>query len=570
VSAFRALIEGFRDLFRDRWRREAAAFAAVDTLDVICNQLDEPWIRDSGATARLDLPAGEALLLGIRERSADTLAAVRVWLDDDNSGIDMRPADEPGQPWPAGTTLDGFEVGGDPFVLCSLLDAATRRQLPETLREHDLELADSATEATFDLASPRWERLVTRARAALAVTRLLEEAIRDAPDRLRERARSDPARRVRREAAAALASHAGRRGVPRQVIGELLRSGDHATVRLAASRLLGGGRMELTSIAGDRAAPAASRAAAAICLCDVVPPPAGVLVRCLDGLPYREAAPLALRMMELDGSEEGRVARGWIERVSCRRSLAGFLLQHHARLLTVLQPLREPWVEQVIDRLLEAARDDGRLLDLAEELTRRGRPDLAGSAAKRLLEIVCRDYGGEPARALDVLRQLDADRISSRGLEVLLETGRFRPWLAALELARIHDLPLVSWQLDGLDTRFEGEELEALIAELGRLGRSAQPVLLGLLRRRGDRELLTTVVIALGQCGDVEAVEPLLELEERRGALGRQARLSIEQIQARLGEVERGGLSLAQGKEAGGELSMAGVEGELALADEDG
>lgn len=570
MSAFARLIEGLAGLFRDRWEVEAATTLTTDVLDVLCTNLPDPWVRDGGATARLELESGVTLLLGVREPEGDQPAKVRAWLDDDASGLCMREVDDPGKPWPRGTDLAGFELSGDPFVLCSLLDVSARENLPALLREYALELDESAVVARFDITAPSWDLLLARTRAALEVARTLEEAVRLAPERLRRRARTDPSRRVRWAAAQTLVAHIGRRGVPREVSDQLLRSGDHAIVRLAASRLLGGGRMELTTIAGSRSESAGTRAAAAVCLCDSVPPPTGVLVRCLDGLPQREGALLAIRLLTLSGDEEQRVAREWLERTSRHRRFAGFLLQHHARLMTALQPIREPWVDAVLDRLLDAVHDDGRLLDLAEDLVGRGRAGAVGSAAERLLKIVRLD-GPSRERALAVLRRLDRERLPTEALAQLLEVKEPGPWLAALELARIHDRPDVCWHLEGLETRFDGETLEALVAEVGQLGRPAQPVLLGLLGRSGDRRILTSVAIALGLCGDIDAVEPLLALENRRGALGLQARLSIEQIQSRLGDVERGGLSLAARAEAGGELSVAGeAEGDLALVDEPG
>jgi hypothetical protein len=567
MSPFALFVQGLRDLFRERWEIEATTSQTTDVLDVLCNQLEEPWKRDSGATARLDLPTGHTLLLGVLDPTGDRPAAVRAWLDDDASGLCMRRLDNAGRPWPQGAALDGFELSGDPFVLCSLLDERAREDLPTLLREHDLELVDSAVQAPFDLAAPRWDLLLVRARVALEVARQLAEAIARAPERLRRRARADSSRRVRLEAARALVTHIGRRGVPREVNDELLRCGDHAIVHLAASRLLGGGRMELTAIASSRTEYASSRAAAAVCLCDSVPPPTGVLVRCLDGVRPREGALLAIRMLELQGEEEQAVARDWLERVSRRRSQAGMLLQHHARLMTALRAIREPWVEEVIDRLLDAVHNDGRLLDLAEDLVRRGRTDAVGSATPRLLKLVGRDTGSAGERALALLRRLDRDRLPTEALAGLLEASSVGPWLAALELARLHDRADICWHLEGLDARFEGEDLEALVAATGQLGASAQPVLLGLLQRCGDRQAITSVAIALGQCGDVTAVEPLLELERRGRSLGRQARLSIEQIQSRLGAVERGGLSLATGPGHRGGLSVAADgAGDLALA----
>ena len=75
---------------------------------------------------------------------------------------------------------------------------------------------------------------------------------------------------------------------------------------------------------------------------------------------------------------------------------------------------------------------------------------------------------------------------------------------------------------------------------------------------------------ALGVIGTIGAVEALHALAQRsRGAVGDAARDAIRAIQAKLGPVDGGRISLATTDDLEGALSAAGG-GELAVADDPG
>jgi hypothetical protein len=113
----------------------------------------------------------------------------------------------------------------------------------------------------------------------------------------------------------------------------------------------------------------------------------------------------------------------------------------------------------------------------------------------------------------------------------------------------------------------ESDEAEVILGLLGQLGGpGAEEQLRSLLCNTRDRGLLMSAAIALGQAGSLASVEALVELEERGGDLGREARFSIEQIQQRVGANGRGGLSLSE--EDGGRLAIARDDGGLELAEE--
>lgn len=115
----------------------------------------------------------------------------------------------------------------------------------------------------------------------------------------------------------------------------------------------------------------------------------------------------------------------------------------------------------------------------------------------------------------------------------------------------------------------------AAAAALGKLAGS-EPVLLRLLQDPSPSVQQATVE-ALAEAGSVRAVEPLLPLSRGLvpGALRSAARAAIAQIQARLGNVEGGRVSLADQQEqllAGAvdlaDVSVAVRAGELSLADD--
>ena len=106
-----------------------------------------------------------------------------------------------------------------------------------------------------------------------------------------------------------------------------------------------------------------------------------------------------------------------------------------------------------------------------------------------------------------------------------------------------------------------GREAEAVAHALGRIGDpGAEPCLLRLLAF-GQSHVRLAAARALGRVGSVAAVEPLLRLTRGLtvpGNLKRAAGEGVTRIQARLGDVEAGRLSLARCEDPEGALSLAG------------
>ncbi len=114
-------------------------------------------------------------------------------------------------------------------------------------------------------------------------------------------------------------------------------------------------------------------------------------------------------------------------------------------------------------------------------------------------------------------------------------------------------------------------ETAVLIAEtLGLLGGTAvEQVLVALLRRR-DNTVRIACAQALSKVGSVLAVEPLLPLTEglfTSGDVKEAAKDAVEKIRARIGPADHGRLSLVEGDDDRGALTLA-HNGELSLADD--
>jgi HEAT repeat protein len=109
-----------------------------------------------------------------------------------------------------------------------------------------------------------------------------------------------------------------------------------------------------------------------------------------------------------------------------------------------------------------------------------------------------------------------------------------------------------------------------VVAALAQIGDAAsEPALLRWLVATDSVPMKIGVARALAQVGTVAAVEPLLPLTKgllSDGDLKRTARAAIDTIQARLGDVEAGRLSISELARQDGALSLATEGGELSMA----
>ena len=137
-------------------------------------------------------------------------------------------------------------------------------------------------------------------------------------------------------------------------------------------------------------------------------------------------------------------------------------------------------------------------------------------------------------------------------------------------LGSLRHAPAINSLVALLGTGDIGTTLE-IVKALQNIGEpSAETALTGLLGTVPNRAK-TAVIEALGTLGTIKAVEPLHELTEQR-RFRRPARVAIDSIQSRLGDVESGRLSLAPTIDPEGALSLAGAPekaGGLSLDDED-
>lgn len=125
-------------------------------------------------------------------------------------------------------------------------------------------------------------------------------------------------------------------------------------------------------------------------------------------------------------------------------------------------------------------------------------------------------------------------------------------------------------RLVALADRLDAADAVNLVRCIGRTGSERyEPGLLKLLDRPGE-DLKVAVAEVLSRSGTIAAVAPLLQTAHRLtspAVVKKAARDAIEQIQARLGDVERGRLLLASPAEPAGALSLAeGTPGPGALS----
>lgn len=123
-------------------------------------------------------------------------------------------------------------------------------------------------------------------------------------------------------------------------------------------------------------------------------------------------------------------------------------------------------------------------------------------------------------------------------------------------LGRMQHRPALDSLIALLDSREVPTILEVVKAIESIGDSSAEPALVGLLDRENDRAT-AAAIDALARIGTITAVEPLHGLTKRLG-FKRSARLAIDSIQSRLGDVEAGRLSLAPTIDPEGALSLTG------------
>ena len=184
------------------------------------------------------------------------------------------------------------------------------------------------------------------------------------------------------------------------------------------------------------------------------------------------------------------------------------------------------------------------------------------------------DVEAPVAMRIEATRFLITQAPAQRSLSVLHDLLRPGPLqlrcTAAAGLAQVRDLAAVPWLLRALGG-LEPELNVAVATALGELGDvRAESAVLRLLQHSEVAEKLAAIQ-ALGKLGTAAAVEPLLAYAEAfaPSALKDAARQSIAAIQARLGDVAAGRLSLADGRSQEGQLSLATDGGTLSLAPED-
>ena len=575
MSAFTKLIDGLRGLFRSRWETaldDEPPWDGRGLLDVLCAQVKASWERRSPTRAATLLEGGETVLMDVLVRDGLDGFVIVIRFDRSRWGHINSSTPPPYElrRWPEGPLLGTIALEGDQEALTSLLDAPTRRELPELLMGQGLRLVDSTAEVDFETVRADLPGLVHRARAGLELIKCLARARRDRRHRLIERAIDDPERAVRLHAAEVIAGSVNTFTDPEEALLAVARTGDVEVAVNVARALPHADPAGLAALVTDPFSRNTIRACAALCLCQLPSPPTGALLAALDLHPSRVVL-LAPWLLSVRSQEVRDATLARLEPSLGDGAGAEMPGEEQTRLLDALREVEDEAADRILVAWRDAEQDDRLTILTGEVLVERGRPELAGASVPALSELVWRPGAPLRARAIDLLHRVDRASVPEGLLIDMFSKRDAQVWRSALALAVTHDRPDVALKLPSFLDWMEPDEVEATVGLLGQLGgRGAEAHLLALLNRTRDRGFLMSVVIALGQGGSLDAVEPLLALEERGGSLGREARLSIEQIQQRLGATGRGGLSLSAGAEAGGRLSVpAGDEGRLQLLDDE-
>lgn len=183
-----------------------------------------------------------------------------------------------------------------------------------------------------------------------------------------------------------------------------------------------------------------------------------------------------------------------------------------------------------------------------------------GGLVDRLAEVAHADgEAGVRARALAVLAQVDAARAAPVLRAALADPDpsvRVRAALALGERVAIRGLLA--------DPALWPAHRAALFA--GAPDEADRPELVGLLGHE-DPEVVGSAVAALARVGGREDVSALRGVADRGGENGRRAEGAIAAIQARLGPVDAGRLSLAEERGLEGAVSEVGAQGAVSLAE---
>jgi len=270
-----------------------------------------------------------------------------------------------------------------------------------------------------------------------------------------------------------------------------------------------------------------------------------------------------------------------------RAELRRAVVAHDAKLddgdivLTVTGRAKAPAIEVLMEAALDVARAGERSAgSVAARLERMAFTDPVHTVRRRafrhLMSVVSRDAarriarravdGGDPSMIVAGAQVLRDEPAIAAVLDAVgdphIDDGAARDGLALL--ASLERPPRIGVALE-LSRRLPAVRVAAA-ACLGLIGGAqAQERLVALLG--GEQEVAVAAAEALGRCGDIAAVEPLLEHTRGfgKGDLKRAAKDAIAAIQDRASG-ELGGLSIVDDV-AGGELSVAleGSEGEVSV-----
>ncbi len=208
----------------------------------------------------------------------------------------------------------------------------------------------------------------------------------------------------------------------------------------------------------------------------------------------------------------------------------------------------------------EATRTSNALLESPKQAIRLAAAMFLGREGHTVVRSISLSENAETDLRVKAIRHLsnEADRedIIEIATALLEDKSDMIQRMAVQSLGRVRHRPALDSLVALLRTEDVATSLE-IVKAIERIGDpSAETALIELLGRDSNR-VKTAVIEALGRLGTVRAVEPLYEFTKRM-RFKRSARVAIDSIQSRLGDVESGRLSLAPTIDPDGALSLAG------------
>jgi hypothetical protein len=185
----------------------------------------------------------------------------------------------------------------------------------------------------------------------------------------------------------------------------------------------------------------------------------------------------------------------------------------------------------ILSRLVLNYKNDNQIKDILKGLLNHHDFDI---------EIMAAEYLNMPEKLIEIIIRA-SDIFKIRALSILLKIGNEENINSLLQYFKN-----------------DSEHVSDLLNEIEKSCNPAANVLLiNLLKLSDNTDILISVIKALGACGSIEAVEPLLNLKKNKNIiLYPEINNAVKEIQSRLQDAEKGQLSVAENNLNVGSLSI--------------